>query len=124
MTRNELNTAKQMLKNYDLLVAEVRNHEAKVDAIFDKLEEEGVNADTEEGEKIANARLFAAGLSDENGQTDLYVKRSAARVNLVNYIIDHLVGKMIPAQDREILRGANISYQFKIIETARKLLAA
>ena len=124
MTRNELNTAKKMLKNYDILVAEVRNHEAKVDEIFDKLEEEGVNADTEEGEKIANARLVAAGLSDENGQTDLYVKRSEARVNLVNYIIDHLVGKMIPAQDREMLRGANISYQFKIIDLARKLLAA
>ena len=124
MTRNELHTAKQMLKNYDILVAEVRNHEAKVDEIFDELEEEGVNADTEEGEKIANARLVAAGLSDENGQTDLYVKRSEARVNLVNYIIDHLVGKMIPAQDREMLRGANISYQFKIIDLARKLLAA
>lgn len=124
MTRNELNTAKQMLKNYDLLVAEVRNHEAKVDAIFDKLEEEGVNADTEEGENIANARLFAAGLSDENGQTDLYVKRSEARVNLVNYIIDHIVGKMIPEQDREALCCANISYQFKIIDLTRKLLAA
>lgn len=124
MTRNELNNAKQMLKNYDLLVAEVRKYEHKCDDIFERLEKEGVNIATEEGQKKAAAVLFAAGLTDENGCTENYENLSKSRSNLVNYIIEHLVGKMIPAHDREMLRGANVAYQYKIIETARKLLAA
>ena len=124
MTLNELKTAKQMLKNYDLLVDEVRKYDHKCDDIFGRLEKEGVNIATEEGQKKAAAVLFAAGLTDENGCTAIYENLSKARVNLVNYIIDHIVGKMIPAQEREILHGANVSYQYKIIEAARKMLAA
>lgn len=124
MTRNELKTAKQMLKNYDILVDEVRKYEHKCDDIFERLEKDGVDIATEEGQKKAAAVLFAAGLTDENGCTKIYENLSKSRVNLVNYIIDNIVGKMIPAQEREILHGANVSYQYKIIEAARKMLAA
>lgn len=124
MTRNELNTAKQMLEKYDLLVAEIRKYEHKCDDIFDRLEKEGVNIATEEGQKKAAAVLFAEGLTDENGCTENYENLSKARLGLVNFIIEHLVGKMIPAADRELLKKANVAYQYKIIETARKMLAA
>ena len=124
MTLNELKTAKQMLKNYDLLVDEVRKYEHKCDDIFERLEKEGVDIATEEGQKKAAAVLFAEGLTDENGCTENYENLRKARINLVNYIIDHIVGKMIPAQEREILHGANVAYQYKIIEAARKMLAA
>lgn len=124
MTRNELNTAKQMLEKYDLLVVEIRKYEHKCDDIFERLEKEGVNIATEEGQKKAAAVLFAAGLTDENGCTENYENLSKARVGLVNFIIEHLVGKMIPATDRELLKNANVAYQYKIIETARKMLAA
>ena len=70
------------------------------------------------------AVLFAAGLTDENGCTEIYENLSKSRVNLVNYILDNIIGKMIPAQERKILHGANVSYQYKIIEAARKMLAA
>ena len=124
MTRNELKTAKQMLKNYDLLVDEVRKYEHKCDDIFERLEKEGVDIATEEGKKKAAAVLFEEGLTDENGCTKIYENLSKSRVNLVNYIIDNIVGKMIPAQEREILHGANVAYQYKIIEAARKILSA
>ena len=127
MTRNEFTQAKKMMDRYNQFIKVVKDHDAKCDVIFDQLEQEGVDYFCEKGERIAAARLYALGLTDEFGYSDLHTRLCDMRKELATYIIDHVSGNMISKADREALKrgmSANVTYQFRVIDAAKKLLQA
>lgn len=118
---------RRLFAAYDHACIVERAQSAKADKILDELEAQGVDISTDEGEAIAAKALFEAGLSDENGETDVYKNRINARLELLNYILYDLLPAlpMIPRSDlRQLQETRNITYQNKAIEIVRKLINA
>lgn len=75
----------------------------------------------EEYENKINKMLFMAGLTDENGNTDVYEKERIARQELIDFVIN-----LVPKAEREILKAnrQNVAQMDKLITIARNFANA
>lgn len=120
-----LNEAKRLFDVYDRTVEIEREHDAKCNAIFDQLDADGIDwMNTAEGERIVKERLFRAGLTDENGMTDVSVNRYNARKKLFDFVNANIVPLFpIPASDRNLLRDTlNITFQNRLLDITREFV--
>ena len=122
INRATLNEANRLFRNYDLACEIERDHSERSDAIFEDLEARGIDWQSEEGEKIANELLFRAGLSDRNGNTDVYVNKVNARKDLLNFIYYELLPLFpIKKGDLELIRNSrNYAKQDELIQITRE----
>lgn len=107
-------TLKRLFKSYDdaKKVAKVhfQNCEAVMNAVW-----QGSMTEEEYEAKITKM-LYMAGLTDENGNTDVYEKERKAREELINFVIN-----LVPKAERQILidNRHNVAQMDKMIAIAR-----
>lgn len=116
-----LNKAKKLFDAYDQAVEIEHDHEEKCDAIFERLESQGIDPYIDENEDIVNSALYQAGLTDENGTTDVYANRHNAHKELFDYVNTNIIKLFpIPASDRKLLSDTrNIVYQNRLLDVTR-----
>lgn len=116
-----LNMAKRLFDNYDRLVDIEREHDEKCDAIYESFEARGIDPFAKENERMVIDALYQAGLTDENGMTDVAMNRHNARKELYDFINENIVTIFpIPASDREMLKSTrNIVYQNRLLDITR-----
>ena len=111
-------TLKQLIKNYDNAKAHAKAQYEASEKIMNAIWNE--EASEAENEANINKALFQAGLTDENGCTDLYEKERIAKDNLLDYIFT-----IVPKAERKVLEANrhNVTQMNKVIELARRLAA-
>jgi len=95
--------------------------DAKCDVIYENLQAQGIDPFADENERIVCNALYQAGLTDENGLTDVMMNRHNARKELLNFIIDNIIPYFpIPASDRALFKKTNNwVYQERLIDMTR-----
>ena len=86
-----LNEAKAMFDAYDLACEIDREHDKACDAIYEDFQAQGIDPFADENERIVVEALYRAGLTDQNGLTDVMMNRHNARKELLNYINDRII---------------------------------
>ena len=111
-------TLKQLIENYDNAKAHAKAQYEASEKIMNAIWNE--EASEAENEANINKALFQAGLTDENGCTDLYEKERIAKNELLDYIFC-----MVPKAQREVFEAnrQNVTQMNKVIELARKFAA-
>ena len=119
-----IDSAIRLFRAYDESCEIAREHNEQSDAIFDDLESRGVDISTEEGERIAADALYKAGLTDENGETDVYVNRSNARKKLLDFIYTKILPKFpLPKSDIALFKNnRNVVLQDRLLNITREFL--
>lgn len=119
-----INKARELFENFDEACEIEREHSEKVDVVFEELEGRGIDWQSEDGQKIANEALFRAGLSDPDGNTDVYVNRINARKELLNFL-QQVIVPLLPIcdNDKELLMNiSSITKQNDFIDLMRGYL--
>lgn len=118
--------ARQLFKKLDNSLKIVRQHEAEIDAIMEKLESDGVDLESYDGERLFNSIAHKAGLTDKNGNTDVYVNYENARKELLNFIYYKILPKLpFQKEDIEVLVDSrNVVIQDKVMSALRKYVKA
>lgn len=116
-----LKKAKSLFDAYDRAIEIEREHDAKCDAIYENLQERGIDPYADENERVVIDALYNAGLTDENGLTDVMMNRHNARKELFDYINANIVTLFpIPASDKEALKSTrSIVYQNLLLDITR-----
>lgn len=116
-----LNKAKKLFDAYDRAVEIEREHDAKCDAIYESLEAKGIDPYAGENERIVVDALYNAGLTDENGMTDVIMNRLKAKKELLNFINAYIVTLFpIPAAERKLLSDTkSVVYQNRLLDITR-----
>lgn len=118
--------ALQLFKAFDDSFDTMKWHSAKIDAIFDTLENDGVDLESYNGERLFNSIAHKAGLTDKDGNTDVYVNYANARKELLNFIYHNILPKFpIPKEDLKLLvNNRNTQKQDELINITRKYIGA
>lgn len=116
--------ARQLFKKLDNALDIIRQYDAKMDVICKKLENDGVNLYSYDGERLLNSITHNAGLTDENGNTDVHADYRNARKELLNFIYHNILPKFpISKEDLELLvNNRNVVKQDELINITRKYI--
>ena len=112
-------TLKRLLKSYDDAKNMAKAHFQSCEAVMNAVWQGSMTE--EEYENKINKMLFMAGLTDENGNTDVYDKERIARQELIDFVIN-----LVPKAEREILKANrhNVAQMDKLITIARNFANA
>lgn len=118
--------ALQLFKAFDDSFDTMKWHNAQTDAIFKTLENDGVDLEGDDGERLFNSIAHKLGLVDVDGNTDVYVNYANARKELLNFIYHNILPKFpLPKEDLELLiNNRNIQKQNELINITRKYIGA
>ena len=119
-----LNKAKKLFDAYDSAVEIERDHEDRVDAIYENFEAQGIDPYADENEKLVIDALYSAGLTDQNGMTNVSVNRSKARKELLDFINDKLIAKFpFSASDKNALKNTySVVLQNRLLDISRNFI--
>ena len=119
-----LHEADRLFKAYDIACEIEREHDAKCDVIYENFQAQGIDPFADENERVVVKALYNAGLTDENGLTDVMMNRHNARKELLNFVNAKIVPLFpIPASDRALLKNTiSVVYQNRLLDATRNFV--
>ena len=91
LQKSVLNEAQRLFNQYDDACEAERVYDLACDVVYENLQSQGIDPFNDANEKLVYDALFKAGLSDENGITDIYENRRLARKELLNFIYSKIL---------------------------------
>lgn len=121
LPRKILDNTQRLFMQFDDASEAERAYDLACDVVYDKLQADGIDPFDENNERLVYDALFNAGLSDENGMTDIYENRRIARRELLTYIYDNILPLFpLSKSDMDLFRNnRNVVYENKLLDVTR-----
>ena len=121
LQKKTLNDAQRLFMQFDDAREAERVYDLACDVVYEKLQADGIDPFDENNERLVYDALFNAGLSDENGMTDIYENRRIARRELLTYIYDNILPLFpLSKSDMDLFRNnRNVVYENKLLDVTR-----